>query len=156
MINDKDKKVVVFKIDDDEYATSVEQVERILENETITKIPDSPEFLVGVINYQGRIIPIIDLKKRFNLNSKSVNQNSKIILAKDTKGDIGLIIDSVSQIVDISSDSISEPPDVISGIIKKYIKAIIKLDKKIIIYINLSEILEFSEKNNINELVKNS
>lgn len=152
-ITSEDKKVVVFTIEDEEYATGIGQVERILELEKITRIPDAPKYLKGVINYQGRIIPVIDLKERFNLPGTNIQDNSKIIIAKHENGDVGLIIDSVSQVMDVADDSISEPPDIISGIVKKYIKGIIKLDKRIIIYLDLGCILSFDERQELQKVV---
>lgn len=148
-----DRKVVVFSIENEEYATGINQVERILELEKITRIPDAPDYLKGVINYQGRIIPIIDLKARFKLPETTVREDSKIIIAKHDQGDVGLIIDGVSQVVDIPDESITPPPDVIAGIVKEYIKAIIKLDKRIIILLDLGRILSFSEREELSRIV---
>lgn len=147
------KKVVVFKIENEEYATGINQVERILEFEKITRIPDAPDFLKGVINYQGRIIPVIDLKKRFNLSVTSINESSKIIIAKHDDGDVGLIIDDVSQVISIEDDKLCPPPDIISGIVREYIKGIIKLEKRIIIYLDLGKILSFTERKNVAQMI---
>lgn len=149
----KNIKVVVFSIENEEYAAEIDKVERILEFEKITRIPDSPVYLKGVINYQGKILPIIDLKERFNLPKTSIKENSKIIIAKEDEGSIGFIIDNVSQVMDLDCDSISSPPDMIAGILKEYIKGIIKLDKRIIILLNLSKILDFNEKKEIREKI---
>jgi purine-binding chemotaxis protein CheW len=148
-----EEKVVVFNIGDEEYAAEINQVERILEFEKITRIPDAPEFLKGVINYQGRIIPVIDLKVRFNLPETSIKEGSKIIIAKHDEGDVGLIIDGVSQVLDVPSGSITPPPDIIAGIVKEYIKAIIKLDKRIVILLDLGRILSFNERKELNKIV---
>lgn len=152
-LTDQDKKVVVFRIENEEYATGIGQVERILEFEKITRIPDSPDFLLGVINYQGRIIPVIDLKKKFNLPGTNINGNSKIIIARHESGDIGLIIDDVSQVMDISDEILSPPPDIVSGILKEYIKGIIKLEKRIIIYLDMGKIITFSEKKDLDRVL---
>lgn len=148
-----EEKVVVFNIGDEEYAAEINQVERILEFEKITRIPDAPEFLKGVINYQGKIIPVIDLKVRFNLPETSIKEESKIIIAKHDEGDVGLIIDGVSQVLDVPSESITPPPDIIAGIVKEYIKAIIKLDKRIVILLDLGRILSFNERKELNKIV---
>lgn len=152
-MSDQDKKVVVFKIEDEEYAVGIGQVERILEFERITRIPDSPDFLLGVINYQGRIIPVIDLKKKFNLMGTNIRDNSKIIIAKEKDGDIGLIIDDVSQVMDISDEMLSSPPDIISGIVKEYIKGIVKMEKRIIIYLDMAKIMSFGEKKELERVI---
>lgn len=148
-----EEKVVVFNIGDEEYAAEINQVERILEFEKITRIPDAPEFLKGVINYQGKIIPVIDLKVRFNLPETSIKEESKIIIAKHDEGDVGLIIDGVSQVLDVPSESITPPPDIIAGIVKEYIKAIIKLGKRIVILLDLGRILSFNERKELNKIV---
>jgi purine-binding chemotaxis protein CheW len=147
----EEKKVVVFKIETEEYATGIGQVERILEFEKITRIPDAPDFLMGVINYQGRIIPVIDLKRKFNLPGTNIGNNSKIIIAKHRDGDIGLVIDDVSQVIDVTDDMLSSPPEIISGIVKEYIKGIIKLEKRIVIYLDMARILSFNERKALNE-----
>lgn len=149
----EENKVVVFKIESEEYATAISQVERILEFEKITRIPDSPDFLKGVINYQGRIIPVIDLKRKFNLPGTNIKDNSKIIIAKHRDGDIGLIIDDVSQVMDISDGMLSPPPDIISGILGEYIIGIIKLEKRIVIYLDLGRILNFNERNALKQVM---
>jgi purine-binding chemotaxis protein CheW len=148
-----EKKVVIFKIEGEEFATGINQVERILEFEKITKMPDSPEYLMGVINYQGRIIPVIDLRKRFNLSKTDIVSETKIIIAKQDQGDIGLIVDAVSEVVDIREDYMSPPPEIISGIVGKYIKGIIKMEGRIIIYLNLGKILNFHELETLKEII---
>lgn len=152
-LSGQDKKVVVFKIEDEEYAVGIGQVERILEFEKITRIPDSPDFLVGLINYQGRIIPVIDLKRKFKLTGTNIRDNSKIIIAKEKDGDIGLIIDDVSQVMDISDEMLSLPPDIVSGIIKEYIKGIVKMEKRIIIYLDMAKIISFGEKEELEKVM---
>lgn len=150
----EDNKVVVFRIETEEYATGISQVERILEFQKITRIPDAPDYLKGVINCLGRIVPVIDLKKRFGLPDTSIREESKIIIAKQDQGDIGLIVDSVTEVIDMKDEMLSAPPDIIEGIVKKYIKGLIKIDDRIIIYLNLGRILSFGEREEIDEIIK--
>lgn len=150
----EEKKVVIFKIGDEDYATGIGEVERIIDFEKVTKIPEAPEYLKGVINNQGRIIPIIDLRRRFGLSDSNVGADSSIIIAREDKGNVGLIVDAVSEITDVTDNMMSQPPDVVSGIIKKYIKKIIKMDNRVILYLNLEEILDFNEKKEIEEIIK--
>jgi purine-binding chemotaxis protein CheW len=147
-------KVVIFKIDDEEYGAGINQVERILELDRITRIPDSPDYLKGIINYQGRVIPIIDLKRRLGLSECVLRQDSKLIVARQDKGDVGMVIDSVTEVIDITSDQLSSPPGIISGILKKYVKSVIKLQDRLIIYLNLGEVLDFNERKAISEAVE--
>ena len=142
-------KVLVFRIGGEYYATNIIEVERILGYEKSTKIPDSPEFVEGVINYESSILPIISLSKIFKLPSSVIGEESKIIVAKQNNSKIGIIVDFVSEVMDVRMDKIEESPEIIGGISKRYIKGLIKIDGKIIVYLNISAILTDEEKNQI-------
>ncbi|MBZ9688115.1 chemotaxis protein CheW [Clostridium estertheticum] len=139
-------KILIFSINNEYYATGIMEVERILEYEKSTKIPDSPQFVEGVINYEGKILPVITLSKRFNLPEAVIQEGSKIIVAKQNHSKIGIIVDFVSEVKDVKMDSIEDSPEIISGISRRYIKGLIKIDGRIIIYLNLSAILTEEEK----------
>lgn len=146
-MDNKEIKILIFSINNEYYATDIMEVERILGYETPTKIPDSPSFVEGVINYEGKILPVISLSKRFNLLAGQNEKNDlKIIVAKENERKIGIIVDVVSEVRNISTDSIENPPEVVSGISSRYIKGLIKIDKKIIIFLNISSILTDDEK----------
>ncbi|MBW9151975.1 chemotaxis protein CheW [Clostridium estertheticum] len=142
----EDIKVLVFSVNGEQYATSILEVERILEYEKSTKVPDSPQFVEGVINYEDSILPIITLTKRFNLEASEIGKDSKIIVTKQKESKIGIIVDFVSEVKDVGKDNIEDSPEIITGISKRYIKGLIKIDGKIIIYLNISAILTDEEK----------
>ncbi|MBU3111747.1 chemotaxis protein CheW [Clostridium lacusfryxellense] len=139
-------KILIFSINNEFYATNIIEVERILEYEKSTKIPDSPEFVEGVINYEDKILPVITLSKRFNLPSTDVQKESKIIVTKQNDSKIGIIVDFVSEVKDVLAQDIENSPEIVGGISKRYIKGLIKFDGKIIIYLNMSTILTEDEK----------
>jgi len=145
-MKEQEIKVLIFSINGEHYATNIMEVERILEYEKATKIPDSPEFVDGVINYEDKILPVITLSKRFNLPSTIIGEKSKIIVAKQSRGKIGIIVDLVSEVKDVLIENIEDSPELIEGISKRYIKGLIKIDGKIIIYLNISAILTEEEK----------
>jgi len=145
-MKDQEIKILIFSINNEYYATSIMEVERILEYEKSTKIPDSPEFVEGVINYEGKILPVVTLSKRFNLPVAELKEGCKIIVAKQNQSKIGIIVDFVSEVKDVKIDSIEDSPEIISGISRRYIKGLIKIDGRIIIYLNLSSILTEDEK----------
>lgn len=139
--------VLIFSINDQFYATDIQEVERILSYEEPTKLPDSPEFINGVINYEGGIIPILSLAKRFSLPDKGTSLNDlKIIVAKQNDSKIGIIVDVVSEVRNVKLADIEEPPEIVSGISKRYLKGLIKTDKQIIIFLNVGTILTEEEK----------
>lgn len=142
-------KILVFSINSEYYATNIMEVERILEYEKSTKIPDSPQFVEGVINYEGNILPVISLSKRFNMQPCEIQQGCKIIVTKQNYSKIGIIVDFVSEVKDVKIESIEDSPEIISGVSRRYIKGLIKIDGRIIIYLNLSAILTEEEKNQV-------
>jgi purine-binding chemotaxis protein CheW len=148
-MNDKDAKVLIFSINNEYYATDIMEVERILGYETPTQLPDSPDFIEGVINYEGSILPIMSLAKRFNIPYNKTKDEAKIIVAKQDDSKIGIIVDVVSEVSDIKADNIEEAPEIVSGISKRYIKGLIKLNGKIIIFLNLATVLTQEEKESI-------
>ncbi|MPQ32580.1 purine-binding chemotaxis protein CheW [Clostridium estertheticum] len=142
----EDIKVLVFSVNGEQYATSILEVERILGYEKSTKVPDSPQFVEGVINYEDSILPVITLTKRFNLEASEIGKDSKIIVTKQKESKIGIIVDFVSEVKEVGKDNIEDSPEIITGISKRYIKGLIKIDGKIIIYLNISAILTDEEK----------
>ncbi|MFT5875469.1 MAG: purine-binding chemotaxis protein CheW [Clostridium sp.] len=148
-MKEQEIKILIFCIANEYYATNIMEVERILEYEKSTEIPDSPQFVEGVINYEDKILPVIALSKRFNLPFTCVQGQSKIIVAKQNNSKIGIIVDFVSEVKDVKVESIEDSPDIISGISKRYIKGFIKIDGRIIIYLDLSAILTEEEKEQI-------
>lgn len=147
-MENKDKKILIFSINDEFYATDIMEVERILGFEEPTRIPDAPEFIEGVINYEGKILPILCLSNKFNIPKIEIKNKSerKIIVAKDEVNKIGILVDLVSEVKDINIDKIEEAPEVVAGISKRYIKGLIKEKDKIIIFLNLATILTEKEK----------
>lgn len=145
-MDNKEVKVLIFSINGEYYATNIMEVERILGYEEPTTLPDSPMFVKGVINYEGSILPVISLTNRFNLENSDKKDEAKIIVAKQLENKIGVIVDVVSEVRDVSEKSIEEPPEIVAGISRRYIKGLIKIDGKIIIFLNLGTILTEEEK----------
>ena len=114
----------------------------------LTEIPDSPNFIEGVINYEGSILPIINLKKKFSMKNLigSNEDETKIIVSKQDQCKYGVMVDLVSEVKDISMDIVEETPEIVKGISERYIKGLIKLNDKIVILLNLNTILTDDEK----------
>ncbi|MDF2883220.1 MAG: cheW [Clostridiaceae bacterium] len=144
-MDNKEIKVLIFSINGEYYATDIMEVERILGYEEPTKLPDSPSFVEGVINYEDNILPIISLCKRFNLGEDKITNDTKVVIAKQEGRKLGIIVDVVSEVRDVNTKNIENPPEVVSGISKRYLKGLIKIDKKIIIFLNLGTILTEDE-----------
>lgn len=145
-MDNSELKILIFKVNNEYYSTDIMEVERILGYEPTTKLPDVPSFVDGVINYEGKILPVISLARRFKFNNKDIDSNSKVIVTKYEGGKIGIIVDAVSEVKDIKLGELEEPPKVVNGISKGYLKGLVKSDNKIIIFLNMSKILTEEEK----------
>ncbi|HCL50128.1 MAG TPA: chemotaxis protein CheW, partial [Clostridiaceae bacterium] len=117
-----------------------------------TKIPESPDFIKGVITYQDEILPIMDLKKKFNLSDTKLKDNPKIVVVKSEDKKVGLIVDLVSEVMNVDDSMIEEAPSIVKGISNEYISGMIKLNDRIIILIDTEKILTNDEMSKIQSL----
>ena len=138
--------LVTFRLGSGEYAIDIMQAKEIIKMEKITLIPNAPDFVEGVINLRGNIIPIIDLKKRFNLEETEGDKNTGIIIVKIEDVDMGIIIDSISKVVSIANSDIQPPPPMLSGIGQKYIKGVGKLEDKLLVVLDLEKLFTTDEE----------
>lgn len=145
-MDNKEIKVLIFSINGEYYATDIMEVERILGYEETTKLPEIPSFVEGVINYEGNILPIINLAKKFNLPNGERREDGKIIVAKQNDTKIGVIVDVVSEVKDVRVENIETPPEITAGISKRYIRGLIKIEGRIIIFLNFATILTEEER----------
>ena len=147
----KSIKLIIFEVNNQKYAADVMEVERILGYSKTTKIPDCPDFVDGVINYEGNILPVISLAKKFKLKDDNVGEDSRIIVAKEEDKKIGIIVDVVDEIEEVDESTIEKPDSAVSDISKRYIKGLIKKEKDIIIFLNLFNVLTDEQKQQLEE-----
>ncbi|AFR70049.1 chemotaxis protein CheW [Brachyspira pilosicoli] len=133
--------LVTFRLGHNEYAIDIMQAKEIIKMEKITLIPNAPDYVEGVINLRGNIIPIVDLKKRFNLEENDGEKNTGIIIVKIDDVDMGIIIDAISKVVSIATSNIQPPPPMLSGIGQKYIKGVAKLEDKLLVVLDLEKLI---------------
>lgn len=133
--------IVVFQLDKEEYAVEIASIESIIKLQTITKLPHAPEFVVGVTNLRGNIVPVIDLKKKLILPEFTATDASRIIVAIQKDSKVGMIVDSVNQVIEIGDETIEPAPSMSTSVDVKYIKGIIKIDKELIILLDIETVL---------------
>ncbi|EFM13079.1 CheW protein [Paenibacillus curdlanolyticus YK9] len=139
-------KVIVFALGQEEYGIEVDKVRTIERMQPITRVPKTPTFIKGVINLRGIVIPVLDLRGRFGLNETEPTENSRIIIVAANEMEVGFIVDSANDVIDIDSDTIDSPPEVVGGIQAKYLQGIAKIgDKRLLVMLNLSEVLNKNE-----------
>jgi len=145
-------KLLVFRLGEQCFAADIIEVERILNYEEPTKLPDSDDFLEGVINYQEGILPVISLAKKFGITGSEIKDNKgSIIVARNGNEALGVIVEAVNEVISMDLSDLEETPDISSNISKRYIKGLIRDKNKnnIILLLNLSQLLSKAEKEKI-------
>ncbi|MWC26546.1 chemotaxis protein CheW [Paenibacillus sp. MMS18-CY102] len=139
-------KIIVFALGQEEYGIEVDKVRTIERMQPITRVPKTPTFIKGVINLRGIVIPVLDLRGRFGLTETEPTENSRIIIVAANEMEVGFIVDSANDVIDIDSETIDTPPEVVGGIKAKYLQGIAKIgDKRLLVMLNLSEVLNKKE-----------
>ncbi|AIY79488.1 purine-binding chemotaxis protein CheW [Clostridium botulinum] len=139
-------KILIFGLNNEYYASDIKDIERILGYEEPTTLPDSPNFVKGVINYQESILPIISLSTKFNLGNDEQSEEKKIIVVKKGNKKFGIIVENVYEVKDIDSKLIEVSPEITTTLSRSYINGLIRLEKKIVILLDVDKILSIEEE----------
>ncbi len=137
--------LVVFSLGREEFAVEVTQVREIMRMEEITRMPKSPHFVEGIINLRGQIIAVIDLAKRLNLESADRSGESRIIVVEADEVKVGMIVDSVSEVLRVSAEAVEPSPTLAADIAAAYLQGVVKQDNRLIILLDLTKVLSLEE-----------
>ncbi len=143
--------MVSFNIGNEEFGVDILKVQEINRMVEITKVPQAPSYVDGVINLRGKVIPIVDLRKRFNLEPKEHDQNTRIVVVDINSRTIGLVVDAVSEVLRLEANTIEPPPEIVTGINSKYIKGVAKLEDRLLMFLDLTKVIDISEISGITE-----
>ena len=144
--------LVTFSIGGEEFGVDILKVQEIIRMLDITRVPKAPDFVEGVINLRGKVIPIIDLRKRFGLASKGHDKNTRIIVIDINDMIVGFIVDSVSEVLRIPADTVEPPPPVVAGLDSEYISGVGKLDDRLLIFLDLDRLLSQEERDVLSQV----
>ncbi|SHK30835.1 chemotaxis protein CheW [Desulforamulus aeronauticus] len=149
VLSAQEEQIVVFQLMEQVYGVDINSVYEIIRMETITSIPRTPHFVEGVINLRGRIIPVIDLGLRFGLGQSQRTQASRIIIVEVSGQTIGMIVDSVQEVLRIPLTTIEPPPPVVNGVDAAYLRGIAVLEQRLIILLDQNRVLLEEEKDQL-------
>jgi purine-binding chemotaxis protein CheW len=138
--------LVSFNIGQEEFGLDIQRIQEINRMVDITRVPNSPEFVCGVINLRGKVIPIIELRKRFGFPPKEKDKNTRIIVVELGEAVIGFIVDAVQEVIRIPKNITEPPPPIVAGIGSEYITAVAKLENRLLILLDPDRILLEKEK----------
>lgn len=151
----KEVQMIVFQLGTEEYAVPITCVQEIIMKLDPTRLPKSPQFVEGVINLRGHIIPIIDGKKKFMLDTKSkCNENDARIMVLEVENDtVGLVVDAVSEVIHLKTDDI-EPPPIDMGTESEFLWGVGKFENRLLILLNPQKFLSITEAADLKKLSK--
>ncbi|RSL32709.1 chemotaxis protein CheW [Salibacterium salarium] len=138
-------KVIVFQLKEEEYAMEVDYIQSIERMQPITRIPGVESFIVGVMNLRGVITPVIDLRKRFNIESMEYNEATRILVLNKDNSEIGFIVDGANDVMDIPASKIEPTPEVVGGVAEEYLRGVVKLEDRLFTLLHIDKVLN---KNN--------
>lgn len=130
-------RVVVCELADEHYGLDIAKVFEIIRDQPITPVPRTPAFVKGVINLRGRIIPVVDLRGRFGMLETEPTKETRIVVAESSDTRVGLIVDSVSEVLLVPADSIEATPEVAAGADAQYLRGIAKLADRLVLLLEL-------------------
>ena len=155
MNQEKILQLVTFKVDNEEFAVDILKVQEINKMIDITRIPNAPPFVEGVINLRGKIIPIVDLRKRLGFAGKDYDKSTRIIVIELDGMVLGFIVDSVSEVLRISDATVEPPPSLVAGVESDYIEGVGKLDNRLLILLELRKIFSDSDRKELERAANN-
>lgn len=153
---DKDLQLVGFRIGRETFGLPIALVREIVRVPEITFVPNAPEYIEGVINLRGRIIPVVDLRKRFGEKITEPNKRNRIVVVELEGRRVGLIVNSASEVLKIPPSEIEAPHEVFQEGELNYITGVGKLKGRLVILLDLSRILQRGELRRLDEFAESA
>jgi purine-binding chemotaxis protein CheW len=146
---------LIFSLGNESYGIEIQYVTEIIGMQTIIEVPEVPDYVKGIINLRGKIIPVMDVRLRFKKEAREYNDRTCVIIVDIQDLSIGLIVDSVSEVLTIPEEDIVDPPQLNKGNNNRYIKSIGKVGNDVKLLLDCEKLLtedELEELNSLNEL----
>jgi len=138
--------LVSFMLDEVEYGVDILSVHEILRYPEITRLPNTPKFIKGVINLRGNVLPVVDVRTRFGFPKGTITDLTRIIVVETEGKQVGLLVDNVYQVVRIPVANVDSPSELIIGVSEEFISGIGRLKDRLIVLLNMSHIIFLEEK----------
>lgn len=139
-------KLVTFRLGDDYFAAEIFAVERVLRYISPTLVPDMPAYIEGVIDYQGRVVPIVNLRLRFELPAAPVAPETRVLVLNVSQEWIGVVVDAVTEVATFDRASLAAPPKLFRGLSSDYLKGIVRRGDRLVILLDVDQLLTSTER----------
>jgi purine-binding chemotaxis protein CheW len=137
--------LVVFDLANEHYGVDISAVESIIKMQPITVVPHAPRFVEGVTNLRGKVLPVIDLRKRFGLTAGTATKDTRIVVVEMQSATVGIVVDGVSEVLRISDDAVEPPSPLVTTVDSAFIKGIAKIGERLVILLDLGQVLSAKE-----------
>src|SRR6266851_6574013 len=141
-----ERQLVVFQLGAELYGVEISRVHEIIRLQAVTRVPHAPAFVEGVINLRGKVIPVVDLRRRFGLPLADHTRASRIVVVEIGDQVVGIVVDGVSEVLRVNKGTIEPPSPVVAGIESDYLHGIAKLPERLVILLNLDRVLARDER----------
>jgi len=145
MAGEAPQQVVVFELASETYALDINHVHEIIRIQPVTPVPGAEDYIEGLINLRGRVVPVVDLRKRFYLPARATGDRSRIIVVQLADDIVGAVVDAVSEVITVNPDHVEPAAKVVTGVDAEYIRTIAKIDGRLVAVLNPDKILEYAE-----------
>ena len=152
--NTKDEIIqwVTFRLDNEKYGIRVMQVQEVLRMTEIAPVPGAPDYVLGIINLRGNVVTVIDSRKRFGLSDNEADDSTRIVIIEADKHVVGILVDSVAEVVDLRTSEIDAAPNVGNDDSSKYIQGVSSREKELLILVDVNKLLSDEEWDDVASL----
>lgn len=138
--------IVTFRLGADEFGLDVFSVHEILRHQPVTAVPKAPAFVEGVIDVRGALVPVVDLRKRFELPERTGSAEARIAIVQYGAERLGLVVDVVTEVLRVAETAISAPPAYLKGLAAEFMRGVVRLPERLIVLIDVERILGTEER----------
>ncbi|HJU65624.1 MAG TPA: chemotaxis protein CheW [Gemmatimonadaceae bacterium] len=138
--------VVTFRLGEDLFAADIYCVERVLRYQKPTTVPNVPEWVEGVIEYQNRVVPVVDLRERFGLERCAARPETRIIIFAIDQDWVAARVDSVLEVVSLGSQQLAPPPPLFRGLAAEYLRGILRMEERLIVFLDVPRLLSSTDR----------
>jgi purine-binding chemotaxis protein CheW len=144
--------IACFRLGEDLYAVDIMRIKEIIRPQKLTSLPKSPPFVEGVLNLRGTVIPVVDLRKRFDFPTPALDRNTRLLIVSVGRQLLGLAVDEVTEVLTLNTRDIKPPPQVVNGVSAEYLVGVCLAKDSLIMLLNLDTILTDRESRELSDL----
>ena len=141
-----EQQLVIFEMGEEHFGVDIATVESIIKMQPLTKVPYSPSFVEGVTNLRGVVVPVIDLRKRFSMAETQHTRETRIVITNLEGIKVGMVVDSVSEVLTVSTDIIDPTPAMVSSVEAEFVSGIARFEDHLVVLLDLEKVLTLKEQ----------